>query len=251
MIRDDGTVHAWSRLVGQGNTASQRAAARLLGRASKVGAGTRQYPTRALSRFVSALAARPAPVVVDLGPAQGANVTFLGDRLSCKLYVEDLLSDVDTWGPLRVDLVPSPGLESDAVRRRTEADRVRRIQAAARVLPRNTGSVDGVLVWDVVDYLEHDAAQALAREVVRVLSPGGIALLCHSTERLSGARLYEIVDGMTLRHRPGPSGWPARRVWPSRAITEMYSELAICDSFLLTNGMREVVLRKASAPVVP
>ena len=30
--------------------------------------------------------ANPSPVIVDLGPVIGANVTFLGDQLGCKLY---------------------------------------------------------------------------------------------------------------------------------------------------------------------
>ncbi len=57
------------------------------------------FLTRALSKFVAALEAVDAPVVVDLGPAVGANVTFLGDRLGCKLHVADVLSKVETWWP--------------------------------------------------------------------------------------------------------------------------------------------------------
>ena len=246
----DGNVHVWSRLVGNGPTPSQHAVTGFFGR-RRAGPGSGQYPTRALSRFVAALVDRPAPVVVDLGPAQGANVTFLGDTLSCTLDIEDLLSDLATWGPLELDAVPSAGLESDAARLCAERERGRRAQAAARILPRVTGSVDGVLGWDLVDHLDEEAARALAQEVVRILRPGGVLFLCHSTDRHSEARLYEIIDAMTLRHRSGPSEWPTRRVWPSRAITDMYSELVICDSFLLTNRMREVVLRKLPAPVVP
>ena len=50
------------------------------------------FPTRGLSKFVAWLAGRESPIVVDLGLAVGVNVTFLGQLLSCKLYVEDLLS---------------------------------------------------------------------------------------------------------------------------------------------------------------
>ena len=50
------------------------------------------FSTSALSKFVAALEARDAPVVVDLGPAVGPNVAFLGGRLGYKLHVDDILS---------------------------------------------------------------------------------------------------------------------------------------------------------------
>lgn len=59
------------------------------------GATAGVHPTKALARFLSKLAARPQPLLLDLGPVVGANVTFFGENLGCKILVEDLFRDID------------------------------------------------------------------------------------------------------------------------------------------------------------
>ena len=186
--------------------------------------------------------------MVDLGPAMGGNVAFLGEQLGCKLFVEDVLANLSIWGPLPEPEVEDDGLEPDDEARRAELERARQKQTAARVLPRESAAVDGVLCWDVFDFLEDDAAEALASEVTRILKPGGVLFLCHGADARcpSEATQYEIVDDVTLRYRAGPADVPKRRVWQSRAILRMFGALAVSDSFLLTSRLREIVMRKAS-----
>ena len=52
-------------------------------------------PTKALGKFVAGLAGRDAPVLLDLGPVIGGNVSFFGERLGCKIVVEDIAKDID------------------------------------------------------------------------------------------------------------------------------------------------------------
>ena len=52
-------------------------------------------PSKAFPKFLSLLAQQPAPVLLDFGPVIGANVEFFGERLGCKLFIEDLFADVD------------------------------------------------------------------------------------------------------------------------------------------------------------
>lgn len=198
------------------------------------------FATRGLSKFVAALEGRDAPAVVDLGPVVGANVTFLGDRLGCKLHVADILSKVETWWP--PPEVSDAGDDSDAG---AELERRR----SGRQLEHATDFADGVLCWDVFDYLDDDAAASLAHEVVRILKPGGVALFCHGPEKpvVTEPVQYEILDEMTLRYRPLSMARPASRVWFSRPFTNLFAGLTISNSFLLTSRMREVVLRKPSA----
>ena len=199
------------------------------------------FSTRALSKFIAAIAARDAPVVVDLGPAVGPNVTFFGDRLGCKLHVVDILSEVETWWPAQepddADEPPSEEVAAEFERRR-----------AARALTHPSDFADGILCWDVFDYLDDEGAAALAREVGRVLKPQGVALLSHRPEKpvVAGPVQYEIVDEMTLRYRPLPMARPESRVWYSRPFMNLFEGLTISNSFLLKSRMREVVLRKPS-----
>src|SRR5204863_5156277 len=48
------------------------------------------FPTKALRKFLGSLTSREAPVLLDLGPVVGSNVVFFGERLGCKILIEDL-----------------------------------------------------------------------------------------------------------------------------------------------------------------
>ena len=49
----------------------------------------------ALRKFLASLTLRDSPVLMDLGPVVGPNVTFFGERLGCKIILEDLFADLD------------------------------------------------------------------------------------------------------------------------------------------------------------
>src|SRR5438093_10537367 len=102
-------------------------------------------PSKALPKFLSAISNRPeAPVLIDFGPVIGTNVAFFGEHLGCKLYIEDLASEIDKH-------------MRDKSRERLADTLTQRFTMA-------DASVDGVLCWDIFDFLEPAAAKALARE---------------------------------------------------------------------------------------
>ncbi len=183
-------------------------------------------PSKALPKFVGALAARDAPVLVDCGPVIGPNVAFFGEQLGCKLFIEDLAADIDrhTRAGTR-DALP------DTLSKR---------------FPKADGTVDGVLCWDIFDFLDKNAAQALAREVVRVLRPGGVlfGFFCNSASERAPFTKFEIVEGTTLRHRPHSGVGGAKYVLQNRDIIRMFDGLIVSDSFLLKSNTREILLRK-------
>ena len=186
------------------------------------------FPTKALARFLAPLRERAAPVVLDLGTAVGPNVTFLGEQLGCKLFVEDLLAGFGS------------AAEEDVDEKATRDARLRLAHADM--------SADGVLCWDVLEYLGPNAARLVAGEVKRVLRPGGVVFLCFGTDHRSEARqtMYEIVDEGKLRYRSGDSAGHRRRVLQSREMMKLFEPLTIVDSVLLTSRMQEMVLRKSS-----
>src|SRR6185312_1071730 len=53
------------------------------------------FATKALRKFLSTLTSRESPVLLDLGPVVGSNVSFFGEQLNCKIFVEDIFADVD------------------------------------------------------------------------------------------------------------------------------------------------------------
>jgi predicted SAM-dependent methyltransferase len=185
--------------------------------------------SKAFPKFLAALAQQPAPpVLVDFGPVIGANVSFFGDQLGCKLFIEDLFADYDRHA------------------------RAGTLDAMAGTFPSRfrhaDASVDGILCWDIFDFLPKAAAPALAREVLRMLRPGGAVMgfFCTSSVPRAPYLKYEIVDDKSLRHRPHAGAGGPKHALQNRDIIKMFEGLIVSDSFLLKNNTREILLKRRS-----
>src|SRR4051794_9620973 len=111
------------------------------------------FATKALPKFLSCLTSREQPVLLDLGPVVGSNVSYFGEQLGCKIFVEDIFADLDRHvREGKLDQLP---------------------QFLKTRFPQTDGGVDGILCWDLIDYLDRPAAQELAKELERVLRPDG------------------------------------------------------------------------------
>ena len=188
------------------------------------------HPSKTLQGFLHAMAGSESPVVVDLGPAIGSNVAFLGSRLACKLYPEDLYAEFD-----------QPFARPDGFGL---------AELLAAKLRQEPGSVDGILAWDVFDYAGRREASALAERLASLLRPGGLmmALFTTAPRHETASRRYVIVDEGHLRHRPAPGArWP-RKVWPLHDIEALLAPLEVHQSHLLLHHQREMLLRRPLAP---
>jgi hypothetical protein len=182
--------------------------------------------SKAFRKFLTVLAQRPAPVLVDFGPVIGGNVEFFGDRLGCKLFIEDIVSDLG---------------------RHTRAGTLDALASGfATRFRHEDATVDGILCWDCFDFLDKASVQALARQIVRLVRPGGVVmgLFCTSSVESSGYTKYEIVDETNLRYRQHPGAGGTRHALQNRDIIRMFEGLTVSDSFLLKNNTREVLLRR-------
>lgn len=185
------------------------------------------YPTKALRKFLATLAARESPVLLDLGPVIGANLNFFGESLGCKVFIEDIYADVE---------------------RHERADTMAELpQFLAHRFTQGAGSVDGILAWDLFDYLDMPTAQALANELVRVMKVDAALLGFFSTAQPKTVPHYTkfvVVDENTLRHREYPGSRQRQRVLQNRDIIRLFERLRVSDSFLLQTNLREILFRK-------
>ena len=184
------------------------------------------YASKTLARFLSLLFARPAAEVVDLGPVIGSNITFLGERVGCKIHVEDLYADVDRHA------------------RQGELDHLPEFLGGRFAL--RDGSVDAVLCWDIFDYLAPPAASVLAAKVIRMLRPEGLLLGFFGARASDDTRYtkYFIEDETHLRYRFYPSACTRRWVLQNRDINHLFAGLELFDSLLLKSGVREILFRR-------
>jgi hypothetical protein len=188
------------------------------------------HPTKALRKFLATLSARDAPVLLDLGPVVGSNLNFFGETLGCKVFIEDLYADLE---------------------RHLRGDRMAELPAfLGKRLTLGEQSVDGILAWDLFDYLDAASAQALANELVRVMRVDGALLGFFNASAPRGERSelhytkYVVEDEATLRHREYPASRGRQRVLQNRDVIKLFEGLRVSDSFLLQSNVREILFRK-------
>ena len=184
------------------------------------------FATKALRKFLSAMGARETPTLLDLAPVVSDNLNFFGEHLGCKVIIEDTYSEVER--------LAREGRPADMA-----------AMLASR-FAHPAQSVDGILCWDLMDYLDRPAAQMLADELTRMLRPDGVLLAFFGTAPPNDARYtrYVIADDAMLRYRTFPASRPRQEVFANREIIRLFDRLRISDSFLLPNQLREILFRK-------
>jgi hypothetical protein len=181
--------------------------------------------SKVFPRFIAALAPRPSPVLVDLGPVVGANISYFGEHLACKLYVEDLFAETET------------------LRRRGAGDTlathlVGRLRHADE-------SIDGICCWDLFDFLDKPTGQAVAARLMRMLKPGGAIHGMFGTTPVELTHYTRfVVEGASLRQRPYPATKVKRTVLLTGEINKMFDGLKVAESVLLKTSTRETLFRK-------
>jgi hypothetical protein len=169
---------------------------------------------------------------LDLGPVVGANVSFFGEELGCKILVENLYADVDRHASAGT----TGELAASFDGRLTQADE----------------SVDGILCWDIFDYLDRGGAQALAKRLVRMLKPDGVVLAYFAAgapapDQPVRFTKYVVVDRGQLEYRSYPAVRPRQQPLPNRDIQRNFEPLRITEQFLMKNNVREILFRKPSS----
>ena len=185
------------------------------------------YPTKALPKFLGNMATKPAPALLDLGPVVGGNVSFFGEELGCRIRVEDVFGDIERHAVNgTLDALP------EYFRTRFKSE---------------PGTVDGILCWDVFDYLERAAAASLAAALARLLVAEGSLLGFFSTASDAGRAQYTkylVVDQGNLRYRTYPGTRVRQRSLQNRDIIKLFESLRVSDSFLMKTNKREIIFRK-------
>jgi hypothetical protein len=193
---------------------------------STVSVGDSIFATKALRKFLTSLTSRESPVLLDLGPVVGSNVSFFGEQLGCKIFVEDIFADLDRHvREGKIEALP---------------------EFIEKRFPQSTGAVDGILCWDLIDYLDRPSAQQLVTQLARVLRPDGALLAFFGTAkpRETSYTKYIIVDEVNLKYRPYPSARNRQAILLNGDIIRLFSGLRVSDSFLLQNNLREILFRK-------
>jgi hypothetical protein len=183
-------------------------------------------PTKALKKFIALLRLRPSPTILDLGPVVGSNIAFFGEQLGCKVFIGDILGDLERF---ESDHGPD-GLPAFLATR----------------FPQERESVDGVVCWDVFDFLDKSSARVVADHLMRVMRPNGALVGFFATAQAAESRFskFIIADDCNLRYRSYSKPRMRQAALQNRDIIQLFERLRVSDSFLLHTMVREILFRK-------
>lgn len=178
--------------------------------------------------------------LLDLGAVSQATVTYFIER-NFKVYTEDLLA---AWGAF---------LEQDAHRAASlvaSADETDSLPGARadRFLASNlrypVDSFDAVLLWDVLDYMDREAAQRFLPRITSMVRDGGAVLAIFHTRPPELFQRYRVLDAHNLELVSVPTLVQPRHVYQNREIQELFEKFRTSKTFVGRDQLREGVFVK-------
>jgi len=178
--------------------------------------------------------------LLDLGAVSQATLNYFIDH-NFKVYTEDLLA---AWGAfLELDFARDHSLPPGA----EQPDRSPAAQAA-RFLASNlrypADSFDAILLWDVLDYMDREAAQQFLPRITSLMRDGGAVLAIFHTRPPEQFQRYRVLDAHNLELVSVPTLVRPRHVYQNREIQELFEKFRTQKTFVSRDQLREGVFVK-------
>jgi len=178
-----------------------------------------------LDQFFSYIKGESGLSILDLTGASQSNVSYI-TNLGHRLYSEDFLRS------LRVASNGDGQPHSESF--------------LSQNLNHPEASFDGVLVWDVLEYLSAPLLAATVERLARITKPGSYLLaIFQAQEKSTSAPQYafRIQDSKTLLVADRGERKPVQ-VFNNRSLEKLFSEFESLKFFLSRDKLREVIVRR-------
>jgi hypothetical protein len=187
-------------------------------------------PSRGLEEFFSFIRDRSGLTILDLGGASQQNVDFI-TNLGHRLYSENFLQALDeTFGSDETTSQSNPG----------------RIEYfLGRTLNYADGQFDGVLVWDVLEYLGPALLAAVVDRLQKIVRPKSCLLaFFHADDKIETVPMYtfriEEMNALQViqhgeRRRPEP--------FNNRSLERLFGRFESVKFFLTRERLRELIVK--------
>jgi hypothetical protein len=186
-------------------------------------------PSRGLEEFFTYIRDQSGLTILDLGGATQQNVSFI-TNLGHRLYSEDFLQILrETFG--------EDGAEQ------ANAGRIEYFLRQALDYPE--GHFDGVLVWDVLEYLGPALLQAVVERLHTIVRPKSYLLaFFHADDKLDAAPFYtfRIQDVNVLQVAQYGERRPAQ-LFNNRSLEKLFGKYESVKFFLTRERLREVIVK--------
>jgi len=187
-------------------------------------------PSRGLEEFFTYIRGRCGLRILDMGGATQKNVTFITD-LGHKMYSEDFLQILnDTFGADGTTEQSNPG----------------RIEYFLKqTLNYQEGEFDGVLVWDVLEYLSPALLTAVVERLQHVVRPKSYMLaFFHAEDKVDAVPFYTFRIGAANAIEVAQHGvrQPAQ-LFNNRSLEKLFGRFESVKFFLTRERLREVIIK--------
>jgi hypothetical protein len=192
------------------------------------GKGSELRASKGLRQFCTAIKSPEGLKVLDLGAASQANVNFI-TGLGHGLCTEDLHRCLELYSQ-RSMVTADPAPEVERFFREN--------------LQYQPGQFDGILCWDLLDFVPDALVKPLVERIHQLLKPGGSLLtFFHSGQpgQVLPVCQYRILSLEQLQVSERAQG-KLRRAFNNRGIESLFREYASLKFFLTKDSLREVVV---------
>ena len=188
-------------------------------------------PSRGLDQFFGSFRDQTGLSILDLGGAHQENINFI-TNLGHKFYSEDFLRIFqETFGEDIAD----------------QSNTGRIDYFLRRSMDYPAEQFDGVLAWDVLEYMEPALLLATADRLWRILKPKGYLLaIFHSAERKQTVPCcsFRIQDPRTLQVSRHGERAASQQLFNNRSLEKLFQKFESVKFFLARDSLREVIVRK-------
>lgn len=187
--------------------------------------------SRGLDQFFGSFRDQTGLSILDLGGACQENVNFI-TSLGHRFYSEDFLRIFEqTFGEDPAD--------------QSNAGRIDYFLRQSLEYPDE--QFDGVLAWDVLEYMEPALLSATADRLLRVLKPQGYLLAffrAEDREKSAPCYTFRIQDVKTLQVSQSGGRAVSKQLFNNRSLEKLFHKFQSVKFFLTRDRLREVIVRK-------
>jgi hypothetical protein len=187
-------------------------------------------PSRGLEEFFSYIRGQSGLTILDLGGATQQNISFI-TNLGHRLYSESFLQTLqETFGvegspeqsnPGRIDHFFEQALNYDALH------------------------FDGVLIWDILEYLDPPLLTAVVERLHKIVRPRSYMLaFFHSDAKLEAVPQYTFrIQEVNLLHVTQQGLRRPAQLFNNRSLEKLFSKFESVKFFLTRERLREVIIK--------
>jgi 2-polyprenyl-3-methyl-5-hydroxy-6-metoxy-1,4-benzoquinol methylase len=199
-------------------------------RSASIQAAISTRHSRGLDQFFSNIRGQSGLTILDLGGATQQNVTFI-TNLGHRLYSEDFLQILnETFGADDTVDQANPGRIDYFLRQALEYPEAQ---------------FDGVLLWDVLEYLTPALLAAVVERLQAIVRPSSYMLaFFHSDDKLDAVPLYtfRIQDVNSLQVAAQGMRRPTQ-LFNNRSLEKLFGRFESVKFFLTKDRLREVIIK--------